>query len=781
MLQCTPRFSRALILVLPVVLLAAAGPTPPEPSGEIIAFWRELREWRPTEGVTTAVSDLTLVRDAMELHLQEGTLTLLDIGGTTTAAVFEGNATMRIDVPLEVERTQLTRLLDWDEPEVDVERLFFLFADSTAAELASVADFEPAELSRSTRNTARDGMEKVVGEDEGQVPEALVRAFLNGEPTELFFAYIFPRRGDDLFFRFDGSDEEEVTVGHEANRGGGLEILSQFRRKGSYDANGVQLEEHPAWMTREAEALHYVVRMDVEELDEISAEADVMLTPNVPGGSWIEASLYYELEVDSVQWGDGSPVVYDRPDDDVSALWIKLPEDAAEGELLTLKVWYHGDVIDQEENFDYLRTTSTWLPRFGASESTFDLTFRTRERWPVMSIGQRVSLEPDPTDDDKVVSRWVTTVPSAQVTFSVGQFEEYEFPGVAGPIRLDVAEEYHRRFQQMTSDLAQASSGSVNVVMQEDPERQVYRDVEASLRFFTQTFGPLDFREYNVAEIPGSHGQAFPAMINLSWQTYVWTNPQGFDEIFRAHEVAHQWWGIAVRPASYHDVWLAEGLAEFSALWYLHKMRADPARYLARLDDLRESVLDRRDHAGPIWLGPRVNVGDDRSEDYQVTVYYKGAWVLHMLRNLLIDRETGSEDLFAGLMKEVFDRFNGSTISTAGFQSLIEDYLGIDMQWFFDEWVYGTDIPKYHFAYTTEDLPDGNVNMKVRVRQEDVPEDFLMPVPILLTFGQQGTAVVSVPVTGAEFETEFVLPEEPSDVTFNASQAVLAEVDRERW
>jgi len=214
----------------------------------------------------------------------------------------------------------------------------------------------------------------------------------------------------------------------------------------------------------------------------------------------------------------------------------------------------------------------------------------------------------------------------------------------------------------------------------------------------------------------------------------------------------------------------------------MHRARLNPQRYLDRLDELKKEILARGTDTGPIWLGSRLAVGREGNEDYNVVVYSKGAWVMHMLRNLMLDNGTGSEAAFDGFMKTLFTRFKGRTISTEAFQALLEEYVQTDMQWFFDEWVYGTDIPTYRFAYTLEDLPSGQVRMRVRVRQEDVPDDFKMIVPILLDFGSDGTAVVPVLVDGPEIEQELpLLPERPDNVEFNVLESVLAQVHTERW
>jgi hypothetical protein len=108
--------------------------------------------------------------------------------------------------------------------------------------------------------------------------------------------------------------------------------------------------------------------------------------------------------------------------------------------------------------------------------------------------------------------------------------------------------------------------------------------------------------------------------------------------------------------------------------------------------------------------------------------------------------------------------------------------VGGDMKWFFNEWVYGSAIPTYTFSYKLEEQPNGEYKAFVRVRQEDVPDDFKMVVPILLDFGDEGTAVVRVLVEGPLTEAELpILPMKPDDVEFNCYEAVLAETKTEGW
>src|SRR3989442_693763 len=84
-------------------------------------------------------------------------------------------------------------------------------------------------------------------------------------------------------------------------------------------------------------------------------------------------------------------------------------------------------------------------------------------------------------------------------------------------------------------------------------------------------------------------------LVDLSWVTFQQTDQQGEDEVFRSHEVAHQWWGIGVDFATYHDQWMSEGFADFSGLWYLQAARKDNEKYFGVLRRWRANIFLHKD------------------------------------------------------------------------------------------------------------------------------------------------------------------------------------------
>jgi aminopeptidase N len=320
-------------------------------------------------------------------------------------------------------------------------------------------------------------------------------------------------------------------------------------------------------------------------------------------------------------------------------------------------------------------------------------------------------------------------------------------------------------------------------VQQSKMRERVGNDVVQSLRFFQEMYGPAPVKHFYATEIPYFHGEAFPGMVHLSWTTFQNTSDDGSDELFRAHEVAHQWWGIGVDFTSYHDQWLSEGFSTFSGLWYMQAARKNNKKYFNMLEQWRTHILMRKEEPGPISLGYRVYASRDEDEnDYETIIYEKGAWVMHMLRVLMLDMKTMNEDRFTGMMRDFYRKYEGRRASTEDFRRMVEKHTNADMGWFFDQWVYSASVPTYRWAHRVEPAADGQYRVRLQVRQENVPPEFQAYVPVTVDLGKDRQARVRVKVKGPKTEIELpLMPEKPKDVKFNDLEGVLADVKTGGW
>jgi aminopeptidase N len=320
----------------------------------------------------------------------------------------------------------------------------------------------------------------------------------------------------------------------------------------------------------------------------------------------------------------------------------------------------------------------------------------------------------------------------------------------------------------------------------------VAQDVVQSLEFFTKLYGELPIKHLNATEQPGAHGEAFPGLLHLASYAFMRSfdvnkNDDFFGEQFTSHEVAHQWWGIAVDFTSYRDQWISEGFAMYSCLLYSQLAAKDRDKFFYLLNDYRKQILGRgkktfgETQAQPmISLGYRARIGGGGA-DHNLYVYYKPAWVLHMLRNMMLNLQTMDEAPFMNAMKEFYTTYKNKHATTDDFRRIMEKHAGIDLTWFFDQWIHGNQIPSYTFAWTKKKRDDGNWVITCRVKQDNVDPEFAMYVPIKVVTKQGGLRLRAM-ITGAESTFELpALNDEPTEVTFNDLESVLCTVDTEKF
>jgi hypothetical protein len=505
---------------------------------------------------------------------------------------------------------------------------------------------------------------------------------------------------------------------------------------------------------------------------DFSATATFTAIAAEPIGPWLRFLLHPKLIVDSARVNGRAASTYFKAKDD-EALWLKATRMGA-GDSLEIQLFYRGDMIDRYGDWFYIDPGANWWPGNGQGRdwATFDITYQSPNFYPMASVGTRR----DSSVEGRVMTtRWETTRPSPFATFNLGLFDplRVRYEG-APPIEVLVSEEAHRTLRRDFERMGFYLSRQAKM------REAVAADVSNSLKLFTHLFGPPPDSSFFVTEIPYSLGVSFPGVIHLSWGTFQNTSLDGFDEYFRAHEAAHQWWGNAVRPATYRDAWLAEGLATFCGLWYVQRIRKRNDEYFKFLDRYATNVRDFSDDTGPIWLGFRN--WEPRSSGYHVMTYEKGAWVFHMLRTLMLDTRTRSEDRFTALLRDFHESYAGRAASTDDFQQLVERHAGIPMGWFFDQWVRGAALPRYRVAWKAEPADGGRYRARLRVIQEGVPPDFQSPVLVSADLGGNRFAHFRVAVTGAQQEyLSPLLPSEPKTITFNELQSVLGDVKMERW
>ncbi|HYU29984.1 MAG TPA: M1 family aminopeptidase [Gemmatimonadales bacterium] len=759
-----------LALFSAVALLRADTST----SNDYIDRYREINGLAPLPEQIAAVTNFVLRRGGAEIVLSQGTLYLLSpVGGRTVGAVFRGAGRITLHPPHPAEQEALRRLVGSAALNDSVDEVILIFSDSTANQLRSLT-FAAGDVPGDVRGDVRDFIGSLRGRKDNTFNASVLRSLLNDESDGFFMAHVRRVHGTPLILQIDPAIVESVQLLKPASgliRFTNWSLVTQFAPTGSPGEAPMYFRQRVATPRYQIETwLKPTPGMDLD----FSAVARVTLAAREPTGPWLYFGLHPRLLIDSARWGDGTVAATFKAKDD-DDLWVRAPRRLMPGDTMVLSVSYHGNLIDRYDNFFYIDPGADWFPsnRQGDDAALYDLSFHSPGWYPIASVGART----DSSLAGKVMTtRWVTKLPSPSATFNLGLFKvsHVQFEG-APALDVMMSEEAHRAFRN------QMEAAGYIVTAQPRMSETVAADVSNSLKWFTNAFGPPLFDHFYVTEIPYFEGVSFPGLIDLSWTTFQYTRLDGFDEFFRAHEVAHQWWFNGVRPATYRDVWLSEGIATFCGLWYLQGVRKGNKEYFRFLDEYFRNIKDLKDRTGATWLGYR-NASREADYGYQALIYEKGAWVMHMLRMLMLDLNTAKDDRFSAMMRDFHDTFAGASATTDDFRAVVEKHVGMPMDWFFDQWVKGNAIPTYHVAWTNETTPEGRSRVRLRVTQENVPPEFQAWVLVSADLGQSRFANFRIKVSGAQTEyTGPLLPNAAKSITFNELHSVLADVKMESW
>ncbi len=722
---------------------------------------------------TSVVSGLVIKRDAATFDLKDGTLTLCTpVNGRVCAAIFIGNGSFKYTPPSEVEKEQLYRFYEKTEFDKPITHLFLMFADSTLSELEGRLRFEVKERIAALDQQVSNSLKFLSEEGDEYFDTDFMKSFLEDEINGSFFAHF----NDNMFFRINPFQDEEETLEHPAKS-----FLHEYREVvNQFPASDKLKKEYPNFSVKDRFIVSdYNINSTIESGLDYSASSGINFVPAIDNQKWIHLLLDEELKVDSVFINGNKKCGFFRGDDN-SVLWIHPEEPFLKNSPYSLKIFYHGDLLEQDDlGWISLKSPDYWYPRTEYRQRVrYNMTFNYPSKYKFAACGEKVSEQ---DSEDVTRSVWLVKEPARNASFNIGLFKEFDEKEDSIP-EVTV---YINRTGITELRNALAPQG---ILLKDNMEEQIGGEVANCCRLYKNLFGDISLNHIYATPIPYLHGEAFPGLVHLSWITYHGLDDDVEGMIFRAHEIAHQWWGIGVGFKTYHDQWISEAFSEYSGLWFVQTLLKDNEEFFRILDKWKDQILSNRKYiigsgqeAGPVSLGYRTQSSETKG-DYYLIIYKKGAWVLHMLRNMLLDIKTMNEDKFKSLMREFYNTYRNKQASTNDFKKMCDKYFNEDMTWFFNQWIYGTQIPEYSFAYKTVETPDGKYNVECRIKQANVPADFKAYTILLIKFDDDRFARIKIKIHGPV--TEFTipgLPLKPDEVIFNDLHSTLCEVDYEDW
>lgn len=282
--------------------------------------------------------------------------------------------------------------------------------------------------------------------------------------------------------------------------------------------------------------------------------------------------------------------------------------------------------------------------------------------------------------------------------------------------------------------------------------------------FYESLFGKHPFEKNGFATV----GPQF-TWGGMENQTLTSLCPGCWQESLLAHEYAHQWFGDMITCATWADIWLNEGFATYvEALWTGDQYGFEA--YQAELEDNADYYMS----ANPGWAisNPEWAITPPSNNvlfNYAIT-YMKGSCVLYMFRNVVGD-SLFFESLYQYANDTVNFKYQSATIGD--FMDKMNEVTGMDLDYFFNEWLYTPNHPSYYNIYDFIDMGNDQWKVKLQIKQTQTNTGFFqMPVELKIQFSE-GDTTFTVMNSVNDQNFSFIFNKRPVGIQFDPNNKIL--------
>ena len=459
---------------------------------------------------------------------------------------------------------------------------------------------------------------------------------------------------------------------------------------------------------------YYDVYIRVNDTTEIIyGGVGFLVAATMNGVTELQIDMQQNMSVDSIV-GSSGHLVFSHADDYIT---LTLDHTYASGEQAYFTVYYHGHPVEGGLQAFSFSTRSSGKVISSLSEPYFARTW-----WPCKDLmvdkpdSMGIAIEVDTTfyvGSNGTLDSIVTASGNSHIFYYTERYPISTYLFSVAISRYTVWEDWYHY---------NSGADSMRITNAVYPDQYSYSlprwgIVPTAIGYFADAYGPYPFltEKYGHANFEWGGGMEHQTMTSMVGSSF------GFSEPTVVHELSHQWWGDMITCASWHDIWLNEGWASYSeAVYYLAK--SGWSTYRSYMNGMAYTG------GGTIWC-------DDTTDVWRIfnggLSYDKGSWVPHMLRGVL-----GEDEWAQGVQAYYNSEFQYGAATTEDFKNVFEQSSGMDLDWFFDEWIYGVYRPNYSYYYTSKPSDTGGYDVYVVVKQNQVtdPLVFTMPIDFLVNF-----------------------------------------------
>lgn len=333
----------------------------------------------------------------------------------------------------------------------------------------------------------------------------------------------------------------------------------------------------------------------------------------------------------------------------------------------------------------------------GDKADSADIWFTVANPLKAISNGKLISAQNN--GDGTTTFKWKVTYPIAQYLISLAASDFYQY------------DNYYR--------YSPIDSMPINHFIYPETFNQTFRNLldltPEMMQIFAQRFGEYPFirEKYGHAEFGISGGMEHQTCSSMGfWSDWI-----------IAHELAHQWYGDAITCKDWHHIWLNEGFATYSeGLWVEAKQGQQGYRnFITSKMNIAKTAV------GSVYV---TDISTVSSIFNYARSYAKGAIILHMLRGIVGD------SVFFNILRTYtyHPSVAYGVATTENFKQIAETVAGLDLNYFFNQWIYGENYPKYIVGWSTNQIHDTLTYLNVTIQQQlnSNPTFFTMPIQMLV-------------------------------------------------
>jgi hypothetical protein len=356
------------------------------------------------------------------------------------ALLFTGDGNFSFTPTDEIERMQLYRFYNKETLDENFAFLFLLFNDETLNNIKDQLVYSESEDNSIYKRQIKEVFDYIFDDDDGFLYRDIAYIFLEGKDSSLFYSHFNDNDGNPMFYEINPMYEEELRLMRKYNNPFTKkhEVICQF----SSEPDKSFSEKKKYLVNGEINISKHLIECEIESDLDFSSNAKLIFNPKFEDQKWIVLNLYPDLEIDSLFLNDRRIKYY--VSDESYNVFVECDEPLKKSGSYTLDFYYHGDLFERDDlGWISFKSPNLWFPRCSNWEkSLFDLTFHVSEKFKFCSVGSEMLRE---DNDDFITYKYTTKSPVKNVSFNLGNYDEYKIEEEnLPPITVYISEYYQK-------------------------------------------------------------------------------------------------------------------------------------------------------------------------------------------------------------------------------------------------------------------------------------------------------------------------------------------------